>query len=134
MNRILATTILTLGALAATPSRGQAQQGSMAMGAMPHGTSKTITGTVIDVSCKFGQGLAGKEHKMCSEICADKGLPLAVLGDDGTLYLATSPGMPGDGQNPKLKPYAEQKITVSGKVFAAAGASAIQIEKIVAAK
>jgi hypothetical protein len=38
--------------------------------------------------------------------------------------------MPGDGQNARLKPFAEQRVTVSGKVFEAAGAKAIQIGSI----
>lgn len=116
--------------LSVSPSDAAAQ----AKMEMPKGTAKTLSGTVIDVSCKFGQGLSGADHKMCAEVCADRGIPLAILGDDGKLYLATSPGMPGDAQNAKLKPFAEQHVTVSGKVFAAAGASAIQIDRIVAAK
>lgn len=121
--------LATLAILALfAPARAEAQ---MKM-EMPKGTAKSVSGTVIDVSCKFGQGLGGADHKMCSEVCADRGLPLAILGDDGKLYLATSAGMPGEGQNAKLKPFAEQHVTVSGKVFAAAGASAIQIDKIVA--
>jgi hypothetical protein len=109
---------------------------SAAQGAMkaPPSATRTVTGTVIDVSCKFGQGLSGADHKMCSEVCADRGIPLAILGDDGKLYLATSAGMPGDGQNAKLKAFAEQKVTVTGKVFAAAGASAIQIDRIAAVR
>ena len=94
----------------------------------------TITGTVIDVSCKFGQGLSGAEHKMCAEVCSDRGLPLAVLGDDGKLYIPASTAMPGDAQNAKLKPFAEQRVKISGKVFAAGGAQAIQIGSISAAQ
>ncbi|HLG04803.1 MAG TPA: hypothetical protein VI383_01510 [Gemmatimonadales bacterium] len=105
-----------------------AQQGP-AMKA-PVGTQRTITGTVVDVSCKFGQGLSGAEHKMCSEVCADRGIPLAILTDDGRLYLAISASMPGEAQNARLKEFAESRVTVTGKVFTAAGASAIQIEKI----
>ena len=100
----------------------------------PKSTQKTVTGTVIDVSCKFGQGLGGADHKMCTEVCADRGIPLAILGDDGKLYLATTAGMPGEGQNGRLKPFSEQKVTVSGKVFAAGGANAIQIDDIKPAK
>ena len=107
---------------------------AQAQGTMPKGTQRTVTGTVVDVSCKFGQGLTGANHKMCAEVCADKGIPLAILGDDGKLYLATTAAMPGDGQNAKLRPFAEQKVTVTGKVFDAAGASAIQIDRIVAAR
>lgn len=108
-------------------------QGAMAMKA-PEGRSVTITGTVIDVSCKFGQGLSGAEHKMCSEVCADRGIPLAILGSDGVLYIPTSAGMPGDGQNARMKPFAEQTVTVTGKVFPAGGAQAIQIVTIAARK
>lgn len=107
---------------------------AQAQGNMPKGTERTIRGTVVDVSCKFGQGLSGPDHKMCSEICADRGIPLAILADDGKLYLATTAAMPGDGQNAKLKPFAEQRVTVKGKVFDAAGASAIQIETITATR
>ena len=114
-------------------AQAKPKSGSMAMKA-PVGKSATITGTVIDVSCKFGQGLSGADHKMCAEICSDRGLPLAVLGDDGKLYIPASTSMPGDAQNSRLKAFAEQRVTVSGKVFSAGGADAIQIASIAAAK
>lgn len=126
LKRILST--LATGALlvVAIPVVAQAQQ----MASAPKGTQKTITGTVIDVSCKFGQGLSGKDHTMCAQVCADKGIPLAILGDDGKLYVPVSPSMPGEGSNQQLKPHAEQKVTVTGTVFAAGGANAIQIASI----
>ncbi len=96
----------------------------------PKGAQRTITGTVIDVSCKFGQGLTGDSHRMCAQVCADKGIPLAILGSDGKLYLPTSAAMPGDGQNARLKDFAEQQVTVTGVVFPASGANAIQIASI----
>jgi hypothetical protein len=124
--------LLSITALAATlsvaPSRTAAAQG--AQPAKPKGTERTVTGTVIDVSCKFGQGLAGTDHRMCAQVCADKGIPLAILGSDGHLYVPTSAAMPGDGQNARLKEFAEQEVTVTGTVFSAAGASAIQIASI----
>jgi hypothetical protein len=96
----------------------------------PKGSQRTITGTVVDVSCKFGQGLSGDSHRQCAQICADKGIPLAILGSDGKLYIPTSTAMPGDGQNGRLKEFAEQQVTVTGTVFPAAGANAIQIASI----
>ena len=96
----------------------------------PKGTQRTISGTVIDVSCKFGQGLTGDQHRMCAQVCADKGIPLAILGSDGKLYIPTSPAMPGDGQNARLKEFAEQEVRVTGTVFSASGAYAIQITSI----
>lgn len=126
LKRILST--LSTGALlvVAMPVLAHAQQ----MASAPPGTQKTVTGTVIDVSCKFGQGLSGKDHTMCAQVCADKGIPLAILGDDGKLYVPVSASMPGEGSNQQLKPYAEQKVTVKGTVFAAGGANAIQIASI----
>lgn len=111
-----------------------AQQPMAPMGKMPVGKETTVTGTVIDVSCKFGNGLSGAEHRMCSQVCADNGLPLAILGSDGKLYVPATPDMPGKGQNARLKEFAEQKVTVHGKVFAAAGAQVIQIQTVSVSK
>jgi hypothetical protein len=114
--------------MAALPGPTHAQE-KMAMKAPPS-KDATVTGTVVDVSCKFGQGLSGPDHRMCAEVCADKGIPLAILGDDGKLYVPTSASMPGEAQNGRLKEFAEQRVTVSGKVFEAGGAKAIQIASI----
>lgn len=97
---------------------------------MPQGEEVTITGTVIDISCKFGLGQAGEGHRMCAQVCADKGIPLGILTDSGDLYIPTTAAMPGESQNGRLKPFAEQKVRVTGKAFAAGGAHAIQIAEI----
>ncbi len=96
----------------------------------PEGKEMTISGTVIDLSCKFAFNQTGAEHRMCAQVCSDAGVPLVILGDDGTLYLPVSSGMPGASQNAQLKPHAEHKVTVKGMVFEAGGAKAIQIESI----
>ena len=130
----IAATLLALAVPALASAQAPKMAGGKPMMAAPASRQATITGTVIDVSCKFGQGLSGNEHKMCSEICSDRGLPLAILGDDGKLYFPASNAMPGDAQNGKLKPFSEQRVKVSGKVFAAAGAQAIQIATIASAQ
>ncbi len=128
MSLRLGSTLGTLLAIAASsPSIVQAQGQQMKA---PPSREATVTGTVIDVSCKFGQGLTGADHRMCAQVCGDKGLPLAILGTDGKLYIPTSSAMPGEPQNIRLKEFAEQKVTVKGKVFAAGGAQAIQIASI----
>ena len=124
----LAGLIAGLSLLAAPDAQAQGG-GGMAMKA-PSSREATITGTVVDVSCKFGQGLTGADHRMCAQVCADRGIPLAILGSDGKLYLPVSAGMPGDAQNARLKEFAEQKVTVQGKVFTAGGAEAIQIASV----
>ncbi len=122
----------SIGALAfvalMVPAAATAQD--MPMPEPPEGQAATITGTVIDVSCKFRHNLTGDGHRMCAQVCADRGIPLAILGDDGTLYMPVSAGMPGDNQNADLKQYAEQKVRVRGTVFEAGGAKAIEIESV----
>ena len=98
--------------------------------AKPESQDVTVRGVVVDVSCKFGQGLTGDQHRMCAQVCADRGIPLAILADDGTLYIPTSAAMPGDAQNGRLKEFAEQHVTVRGKSFAAGGSRALQIATI----
>lgn len=125
MYKVLAVAAILVAGVSA-PRAAHAQM----MGKAPASRQASITGTVVDVSCKFGQGLSGADHKMCAEVCSDRGIPLAILGNDGKLYIPTSASMPGDAQNSRLKPFAEQKVKVSGKVFAAGGANAIQVATI----
>ena len=125
MIKVLAVATILVAGISA-PTAAQAQK----MAKAPASRQASITGTVVDVSCKFGQGLSGADHKMCAEVCSDRGIPLAILGNDGKLYLPTSAAMPGDAQNSRLKPFAEQNVKVSGKVFAAGGANTIQIASI----
>ncbi len=124
------TRLLSITAVAAGLSLAGVTPGAAQGAQAPRGAQRTITGTVIDVSCKFGQGLSGDSHRMCAQVCADKGVPLAILGSDGKLYVPTSAAMPGEGQNSRLKEFAEQEVTVTGLVFDAAGANAIQIASI----
>ncbi|MDZ4863517.1 MAG: hypothetical protein SGJ01_08745 [Gemmatimonadota bacterium] len=135
MRNVIFTGIGILGLALVLPS-GLAAQDKDMKGMhmeMPKGKDVKITGMVVDVSCKFGQGLQGEGHRMCAQVCADRGLPLAILTDDGKLYIPTSAGMPGDAQNGRLKDFAEHRVTVEGKAFAAGGAQAIQIATINAA-
>ncbi len=122
LKRVLAGVGAAMFMAAALPQVVQAQ--------MPKGEHATISGTVIDVSCKFSGGQSGEQHRMCAVMCADAGVPLAILADDGTLYVPVSKGMPGSDQNELLKEYAEHHVKVSGTVFSAGGAKAIQIDEI----
>jgi hypothetical protein len=118
------------GAIAAVIATA-ASAGAQQMKA-PQSREVTVTGTVIDVSCKFGQGLSGEDHRMCAQVCSDRAIPLAILTADGKLYIPVSAAMPGDAQNNRLKEFAERKVTVKGKAFEAGGATAIQIASVAA--
>ena len=124
LKRVLAgLTALALMAVI-VPASAQAQMEA------PGYEIQTISGTVVDLSCKFGHGLSGADHRMCAQVCADKGIPLVILGSDGKLYLPITADMPGSSSNDLLREFAEQEVTVTGKVFSAGGASAIRIDEI----
>ena len=92
----------------------------------------TITADVIDLSCKIVHDLSGPDHRMCAQVCADRGIPLALFVN-GEVYVPVSTGMPGDGANEQLKPFAEQSVRVTGKVIERGGMKSIVIESIGAA-
>lgn len=96
------------------------------------GDERTITGQVIDVNCYMGMGASGTEHKTCAEACAKAGVQLAILGNDGTIYAAVS-SKPMDAQNPKLTPFAEGKVKVTGTHRFKNGLHTIDVKTIEAA-
>lgn len=113
---------LGLGALllVAAPATARAQA------AAPQ--EATVTGTVVDVTCKFQKGVSGDAHRKCGEVCANAGLPLAILGDDGKLYIPLGP----DAAKPPadLKAHVDHKVTVKGKVVTSSGANGIVISSV----
>ena len=135
-NRILGVLAVAGFALAAPAHAQQGQPHQGGMMPMPHPAqtrAATITGEVIDLSCRLGQGLGGADHKMCAEVCSDRGIPLAILGSDGNVYVPISTGMPGEAQNSRLKPFAEQRVRVTGRVLTQHGQRAIFIDTVAAA-
>lgn len=88
----------------------------------------TVTGTVVDVTCKFTKGVSGDAHRQCGEVCANAGLPLAILGDDGKLYIPLGPDA---GKPPTdLKAHVDHKVTVKGRVVTSSGANGIVISSV----
>ncbi|MBI4539192.1 MAG: hypothetical protein HY704_06770 [Gemmatimonadetes bacterium] len=119
---ILAVTVLALPLLAARPAAAQ-QPGAM-------GQSVEFTAQVVDLSCKLQANLSGDSHRQCAQVCADAGIPLALLGQDGTLYIPLTEGMPGKSQNDRLRPHAEHTVRVKGKVVERAGLKGIILESV----
>lgn len=97
---------------------------------MAEGEDVEFTAQVVDLSCKVVYGLEGDMHRECSQVCADRGVPLGLMTDDGTLYLPVSQAMPGAGDNERLKPYAEHKVRVTGKAIERGGMHTIIIESV----
>ena len=90
----------------------------------------TVKGYVLDSACAFTKSLSKPISKQCAIACANAGSALVILADDGTIYWPIAETTPASGQNPKLLPYAGDKVTVTGKVYERGGSKAMVIEKI----
>jgi len=96
--------------------------------------SVTIKGYVLDSACAFTKDLAKPISKQCATACANAGSVLVILADDGIIYWPIAATTPASGQNPKLLPFAADKVVVTGKVYQRGGSQAIVIDKIEAQK
>jgi hypothetical protein len=90
----------------------------------------TVKGYVLDSACAFTKGLSKPISKQCATSCANAGSQLVILADDGTIYWPIADTTPSSGQNPKLLPFAGDKVVASGKVYQRGGSKAIVTEKI----
>jgi len=92
--------------------------------------SVTVKGYVLDSACAFTKDLSKPVSKQCATSCAKAGSPLVILADDGTIYWPIAAATPSRGQNPRLLPFAAEKVIVTGKVYQRGGSKAIVIDKI----
>lgn len=97
------------------------------------GTKTTISGWVINSACTPTKGVDQPMSKQCVMACAKDG-PLAILRDDGTVFLAVNGATPIDPNHRRLFPYAGQRVTVTGREYFRAGLHLLTIETVTAAK
>jgi len=96
------------------------------------GKSVTVNGYVLDSACAFTKGLKKPISAQCAQACAKAGSPLVILTDKGDIYWPIADTTPSASQNEKLLPFAGERVTASGKVYARGGSTAIVIEKLAA--
>ena len=90
----------------------------------------TVKGYVLDSACAFTKGLDKPISRECAISCASAGSQLVILAEDGTIYWPIAGPTPSSGQNPKLLPFAGQKVMASGTLYKRGGSTAIVIDKI----
>jgi hypothetical protein len=90
----------------------------------------TVKGYVLDSACAFTKGLDKPISRECAVSCANAGSQLVILAENGTIYWPIAGTTPSSGQNPKLLPFAGQKVTASGTLYKRGGSTAIVIDKI----
>ena len=124
--RKLLLAVLSLGVfIAAQPASAQMQA--------QEGEEVTMTATVIDMSCKIVYNAQGDDHRICAQVCFDQGIPLALMSEDGTIYLPVTVAMGSERGDKSLRGHAEHKVTVKGRVMERGGVHAIVRERPVAA-
>lgn len=92
----------------------------------------TITGLVVDTGCYLSHDTKGPQHIKCATMCANNGVPLAILDDAGKVYLPIA--VDHKNQNAKLMPFIEKKVTVTGALMNKGGVNGIAIKSVVAAQ
>lgn len=90
----------------------------------------TVKGYVLDSACAFTKDLSKPVSKQCATSCANAGSSLIILAENGTIYWPIAGTTPSRGQNPKLQPFAGDRVIASGKVYQRGGSKAIVIENI----
>lgn len=90
----------------------------------------SITGEVIDITCYISAGAKGDGHRQCAQVCADAGLPLGILGEDGNVYMTAGKGMPAPPATDMLRGHAAHMVTVEGTVSERDGARLIVVDKV----
>jgi hypothetical protein len=119
-----AVTIVGLGVLLLSPLALKAQ--------MAQGQERAFTAQVVDIACYTVHDLKGDDHRMCAQVCADRGVSLVLLDDAGRLYHPVGTAMPSSGveENDRLRPHAEQRVKVKGTVIERGGLRTIVLESV----
>ncbi len=94
--------------------------------------NQTIAGLVRDIACPVQNhdSTSRKFNLDCAIQCARRGSPLAVLTDDGTMYLPISASMPDSDQRARLMPFVGKYVRVRGDVYERKGLHTIVIKEI----
>ena len=100
----------------------------VALGSPALAKTETVKGKIVDVSCYTMDKAnnAAKDHKMpkgdtadCAVACAKNGHPMALLTDDGKVYVLTG-GLAAE-KNAKIVPHIAHVVEVTGDVTEADG-------------
>lgn len=101
-----------------------------AMAAADLGSNITVSGWVIDSACAYTKGLDKPIGPACAKACARNGSPLVILRDDGTIFMPIDGNTPSSSQNPRLMPFAGERVTVTGTDYLRNGSHGLVIDKI----
>ncbi|MHA1600218.1 MAG: hypothetical protein ACTSW2_05285 [Alphaproteobacteria bacterium] len=109
----------------------------VATGAVSAATPKRVkvTGEVIDSWCYLSEIMypEGTAHHQCAIWCAAGGIPVGILGEDGTVYIVLKLGEDTNNvANPSVLEIQSRKVTVDGDLIERDGMNYLLINQIVA--
>lgn len=112
--------------------------GGSISGAQAAAESVTITGEIMDTWCYFSgvmggpDAVVGSAHHTCAMWCASGGIPVGILGDDGTVYMVLKiEGRPTAKADESLLSIQSDRVTAKGDLYQRDGLNYIVVEKIV---
>jgi hypothetical protein len=93
---------------------------------------QNISGLVRDIACPVqnAESTSRRFNRDCALQCARRRSPLAILTDDGTMYLPISASMPDTDQRDKLMPFVGKYVRVTGDVYQRKGLHSVVIKQI----
>ncbi|KIN73655.1 hypothetical protein [Sulfitobacter guttiformis] len=122
----------TLGlitALMLTPAYASAQEG----------TRVQITGEIIDTWCYFSgvmggpDAVVGSSHHTCALWCSAGGIPVGILGEDGTVYTVLKVGEDDESAGgDTLLTLASYSVTADGMLYPRDGINYLVVANVVA--
>ena len=109
----------------------------VALAAPAFAKTETVKGRIVDVSCYMMDKAnnSGKDHKMpkgdttdCAIACAKNGRPMALLTDDGKVYMLAG-GLAAE-KNAKIIPHVAHVVEVTGDVSEKDGKMTIESDAL----
>ena len=89
------------------------------------GFSADLIGELVDQACYMEDSVnnVGVGHQNCAGICALKGLPVALVTDNGEIY--TVVGEYTEDSNGQLVPHMSHRVVLSGEIIDSGGKKSI---------
>ena len=91
------------------------------------GSTKTITGEVVDLMCFIDHNSKGEKHAACAAKCIKDGGPVGITSE-GKTYLVVGDHKP---MNDQLAEYAGKTVTLKGKLVEREGMAMLENAEIV---
>jgi len=89
----------------------------------------TVQGEIVDLACYLSKGSRGPSHRVCAQKCAERGIPIGVLTDDGNVFLLLEDHSDEDPYE-DAKKLAGDRAEVKGKKFSKPGIVGIVVGEI----